>query len=235
MNLFRSVEAEYRHLGRTGLPAEWRIELAGLDEVVAAIRGFRTDPLRSDQVLRQLVTIARADDRAGVVVIYALAPLLRARLGRAATEEYRTDALSELALVIIDSPLDGPRLAKRLVNRAHNRVYKAAQRVRHRGVVHPIAIVPVEPDDMARNLGGAVADIADHVAERLDLDRFCAAVEFAVDSGELSASLWAAFRAHRLRRPVDPDAPAANGIERKLAARAVPRLQPYVDQHLHAA
>jgi hypothetical protein len=235
MNLYRSIEAEYRQLGRTGLPAEWRIELAGLDDVVAAIRGFRTDPLRSDQVLRHLVAIARADARAGVVVIYALAPLLRARLGRTATEDYRTDALSELFLVVMDSPVDGPRLAHRLVNRAHNRVYKAALRVRQRGVVHPIAVIPVEPDELARNLGGAVSDIADQVAERVDLDRFCVAVQFALDSGELSPSLWAAFCAHRLRRILDPGAPAANGIKRKLATRAVPRLQPYVDQHLHAA
>ena len=155
--------------------------------------------------------------------------------GRAATEDYRTDALSELALVVMDSPLEGPRLAQRLINRAHNRVYKAALRVRQRGVVHPITVIPVEPDEMARNLGGAVPDMADQVAARVDLDRFWATVQHALDSGELSPSLWEAFHAHRIRRTLDPSAPAANGIQRKLATRAVPRLQPYVEQHLHAA
>jgi hypothetical protein len=138
MNLFRHIEADYRRIARDGLPDQWRIDAATLDDAVEAIRDHRQNQERSDALTRRLATIARTDQRAAVVVLYALAPLLGARLGRAVTTEYRTDALSELAIVILDSPLDGPRLAHRLVNRAHTRVYKAARRVVERGVVHVV-------------------------------------------------------------------------------------------------
>ena len=119
MNLFRHIEADYRRVARDGLPDQWRIDAATPDDAVEAIRDHRQNQARSDDLTRRLATIARTDQRAAVVVLYALAPLLGARLGRAVTAEYRTDALTELAMVILDSPLDGPRLAHRLVNRAH--------------------------------------------------------------------------------------------------------------------
>jgi hypothetical protein len=235
MNLFRHIEADYRRVARDGLPDQWCIDLATLDDVVEAIRDHREHQERSDDLTLRLATIARTDQRAAVVVLYALAPLLGARLGRAVTTEYRTDALTELAMVILDSPLDGPRLAHRLVNRAHTRVYKAARRVEQRGVVHIVEIAPVDPQRMAASIGTCAADIADGVTDRLALARFNDAVRVAVDNGELSASLSTAFRDHRLSRALDPSGPASTGVQRKLASRAARRIQPLVDQYLHAA
>ena len=160
MNLFRHIEADYRRLARDGLPDQWRIDAATLDDAVDAIRDHRQNQERSDDLTRRLATIARTDQRAAVVVLHALAPLLGARLGRAVTAEYRTDALTELAMVILDSPLDGPRLAHRLVNRAHTRVYKAARRVEHRGVVHIVEIVPVDPTRMMASMAIGTPDIS---------------------------------------------------------------------------
>ena len=235
MNLFRHIEADYRRIARDGLPDQWCVDLASLDDVVEAIRDHREHQERSDDLTLRLATIARTDQRAAMVVLYALAPLLGARLGRAVTTEYRTDALTELAMVILDSPLDGTRLAHRLVNRAHTRVYKAARRVERRGVVHIVEIAPVDPNRLVADAGTRAPDIADGVTDRLALARFSYAARAAVDNGDLSASLWTAFRDHRLRRAVDPSRPASTGVQRKLASRAARRIQPLVDQYLHAA
>ena len=220
MNLFRHIEADYRRIARDGLPDQWCIDLATLDDVVEAIRDHREHQERSDDLTRRLATIARTDQRAAVVVLHALAPLLGARLGRAVTSEYRTDALTELAMVILDSPLDGPRLAHRLVNRAHTRVYKAARESSQRGVVHVVEIAPVDPQRMPASVRTFAADIADGVTDRLALAQFNDAVLTAVDNGTLSASVWAAFRDHRLRRALDPSGPTSTGVQRKLASRA---------------
>lgn len=235
MNLFRHIEADYRRIARDGLPDQWCIDLATLDDVVEAIRDHREHQERSDDITRRLATIARTDQRAAVVVLSALAPLLGGRLGRAVTNEYRTDALTELAMVILDSPLDGPRLAQRLVNRAHTRVYKAARRVEHRGVVNIVQIAPVDPHRMAASVGTCAPDIADGVTDRLALVRFSEAARAAVDRGDLSASVWSAYRDHRLRRAVDSSCPTSTGVQRKLASRAATQIRPLVDQYLHAA
>jgi hypothetical protein len=235
MNLFRHIEADYRRIARYGLPDQWCIDLTTLDDVVEAIRDHREHQDRSDDLTRRLATIARTDQRAAVVALYALAPLLGARLGRAVTTEYRTDALTELAMVILDSPLDGPRLAHRIVNRAHTRVYKAARRVEHRGVVHIVEIAPVDPQRMVASVRTRAPDIADGVTDRLALARFSEAARAAVDCGDLSASVWSAYRDHRLRRAVDSSCPTSTGVQRKLASRAATRIRPLVDQYLHAA
>ena len=78
MNLFRHIEADYRRIARDGLPDEWCIDLATLDDVVEAIRDHREHQERSDDLTRRVATIARTDQRAAVVVLYALAPLLGA-------------------------------------------------------------------------------------------------------------------------------------------------------------
>lgn len=235
MNLFRHIEADYRRIARDGLPDQWRIDAATLDDAVETIRNHRENQDRSDDLTRRLATIARTDQRAAVVVLYALAPLLGARLGRAVTAEYRTDALTELAMVILDSPVDGPRLAHRLVNRAHTRVYKAARRVEQRGVVNIVEIAPVDPMRMLASMVVGTPDIAEGVTDRLALTRFNNAVLAAVARGDLSASGWAAFRDHRLRRALDPWGEPSTGVQRKLASRAASRIQPLVDQYLHAA
>jgi hypothetical protein len=138
-------------------------------------------------------------------------------------------------MVILDSPLDGPRLAHRLVNRAHTRVYKAAHRVERRGVVNVVEIAPVDPMRMDTSIGTCTPDIADGVTDRFALARFTEVVLRVVDNGDLSAPVWAAFRDHRLRRAIDPSAPTSTAVQRKLASRAASRIQPLVDQYLHAA
>lgn len=237
MNLYGTLDAAYQHLTRRPVPPAWRAELGDftdLDVVVGAIRDDRPDPRRSDTVLRVLVTLGRRDRAAMTVALYALAPALRARLGRAVTDEYRADALADLAFVLLDSPLDRPGLAHRLVNRAHTRVWKAAGRVHQRGIVSPVGITPQDPQVLTRK-HGAIPDFADDVTQRVDLSRFHAAVRHAVANGDLSERAWAAYRDHRLRRGVDPTGPSCSGTERKLAGRAAPRLQPLIDRHLHAA
>lgn len=235
MNLFRHIEADYRRIARDGLPDQWRIDAATLDDAVEAIRDHRQNQKRSDDLTGRIATIARTDQRAAVVVLHALAPLLGARLGRAVTAEYRTDALTELAMVILDSPLDGPRLAHRLVNRAHTRVYKAARRVERRGVVNVVEIAPVDPMRMDASIGTCTPDIADVVTDRFALARFTEVVLRAVDNGDMPASLWTAYRDHRLRRAVDGRGAISTGVQRKLASRAAKRLEPYILELLHAA
>lgn len=234
MNPYRNLDTAYRHLALRSTPPAWQSELGDLDGIVTAIRHDHPDPTASDTMLRRLLAVGRAEPDALTVALYALAPALRARIGRAVTDEYRADALTDLAFVLLDSALDRPRLAHRLVNRAHNRAYKAAARVTRRGVVRPVTIAPHDPEQLA-HLHSSTPDIADTVAAHLDLARFHTAVHQAIAAGELSPTTWAAYRDHRLRRAVDPTAPVCNGVERKLATRAGARLQPLIDTHLHAA
>jgi hypothetical protein len=127
------------------------------DEIVTAIRDDHPDPSRSDTILRGLLVTDHAQRDASTVVLHALAPALRSRLGRAITDEYRSDALTDPACLS------------------------------DRAVVSP-------------------TDVADLVAVHVDLHRFLAAAEAAVDSGRLSSNVWAAYR-----------------------------IQPLVDTYLHAA
>ncbi len=235
MNLYNTVDADYQRVARRRLPDTWELQVDSTDEAVAAIRSHQENPDRSDDLTRRLALLARTDQRAGVVLLYALAPLLRSRLGRSITEEYRNDALSELAIVILHSNLDGTRLAHRLVNRAHTRVHKAARRVEQRGVVHMVEIAPVDPQRLMGHSVTRVADIADGVIDRLALIRFHQAVLTAVENGKVSASLLTAFWDHRLRRSLDPSVPASTGVQRKLASRAASRIQPLIVGNLHAA
>jgi hypothetical protein len=88
---------------------------------------------------------------------------------------------------------------------------------------------------MAASVGSFTSDIAEGVTDRLALARFNDAVVMAVDNGDLSAPVWAAFRDHRLRRAIDPSGPTSTAVQRKLASRAASRIRPLVDQYLHAA
>jgi hypothetical protein len=232
VNLYRTLDTEYRHLRRQGVPEHWRLDVPSIDALVETIR---TDSPCSDQLLGRLIELAGRDQRAVVVAAYALVPLLRARLGRTVTDEYRSDALTELTIVLLDAPTVGTHLARRLVNRAHTRVHKAARRVTHRGVVNLVEITPTDPDLLARRRDLAHDDLADDVAARVDLARFGNAVADAVDAGALSPVLWDAFRDHRIRRALDTTTPACSAVQRKLASRASARLRPLVDEYLHAA
>lgn len=238
MNLYRTLDAHYARLARRTPPAAWRTGCATHDEIVTVIRDDHPDPARSDQVLRRLLVTGHAHRDASTVVLHALAPALRSRLGRAVTDEYRSDALTDLAFVLLDADratLDRPGLAHRLVNRAHTRAHKAAHRTYQRGAVRPVTIAPTDPSRLSDRAVAIPTDVADLVAVHVDLYRFLAAAEAAVDSGRLSSNVWAAYRSHRLARAVDPDQPPCDGVQRQLARRAATRLQPLVDTYLHAA
>jgi hypothetical protein len=234
MDLYRSLDDAYQYVARRPAPPPWQAQLGDLDLLVCTIRDVRPDAGRSDTALRRLLGVGRDRRDALTVALYALAPALRARTSRAVSDDYRADALAELTFVLLDSPLDRAGLAHRLVNRAHNRVYKAARRVHQRGVVHTVTTTAHDPDWVVDRCDAA-SDIADVVAQRVDLGRFHAAVTPAIADGRLSPTQWAAYRDHRLRRAVDPTSPACDGVQRKLASRATAHLQPLIDTYLHAA
>lgn len=241
MNPYRDLDDAYQRLARH--PARRRLPsgLGGdLDAIVARIRDDTPDSGPSDQTLRSLIVAGRSHPDALTVVLYALAPELRARLSHAATGEYHADALGDLALVVLDGDLDGPRLAHRLVNRAHNRVWHSARRVRTRGVLNITTTVPCPPDRLARlrdHRPSVVTDVADAVVNRVDLERFLSVIETAVADGSIPPEVWAAFRDHRLHRAVAVGLPSSTGRERVAAHRAARRLAPYIDTclALHAA
>ncbi|MGQ0433191.1 MAG: hypothetical protein ACT452_12380 [Microthrixaceae bacterium] len=241
MNPYRDLDDAYqriaRHPHRHTIPSG---PGGDLDAIVATIRDDIPDSGPSDQTVRSLIAAGRTDPDALTVVLYALAPQLRARLSHAATGEYHADALGDLALVVLDSDLDRPGLAHRLVNRAHNRVWRSARRVHTRGVLNITTTVPCPPDRLAHlhdHRPGVTGDIADTVADRVDLERFHTAIEAAVADGLIPPEVWAAYRDHRLHRAVTAGLPSSSSRERVAAHRAARRLAPYIDTYLglHAA
>lgn len=231
MNLYQQIDHAYRHLARRPRLA-WLdgLDVRSLDDLVAGIRNDNPDSAGSDRQLRALLEIARRDRDALTVALHSLAPKLRRRLSRAHTDEYRHDALTDLALVLVDSPLDGPRLGARLVNRAHNRAHKAARSIHHRGT---ITITPADPERVARHLD-TDDDLATVVARRVDLARFAHDVRLTLNAGELSERAWIAYREHRLRRAI-LDGPACDAYQRTTASRVARKLEPLARHHLHAA
>lgn len=236
MNLYRQLDTTYHHLATRPRPA-WLAPFpgTGLEDLVAAIRNDRPDTTTSDVTLRALLGVARDQPDAMTVALYSLAPRLRARLGRTVTDDYRGDVLADLALVLLDSPLDGTGLAARLVNRAHNRAYKAARSAYTRGVVNVTTIIPRDPERFARDHDPSGDDVATMAARRVDLARFHRAVRAAIRDGELTEAAWAAYRDHRLRRVLDPDARLCTSHERTTASRTAHKLEPLIQSHLHAA
>ena len=234
MHPYQQVTARYHHLARRHHPA-WlaKTGAATLDQLVDTIRDPNAPA--ADGMLRSLVTAGRADPDALTVALHALLPALQARLGRTVTEDYRTDMLTDLTLVLLDGPLEGHRLAHRLVNRAHNRTYKTARRVHTRGVTNITTITTCDPGHLTRRADRGTGDLATAVALRVDLARFHAAVQAAIDHGQLSPDAWAAYRDHRLRRAVDPTAPVCGSHERTTALRTARKLIPLVESCLHAA
>lgn len=236
MDPYNALDTAYRQLARR--PPTWTTSTGlngDLDAIVAAIRNFEPDSDPSDRTLRALIDNGRTRPDALTVVLHALAPRLRARLARTATGEYHTDALTELAFVILDSDLDPPRLAHRLVHRAHNRAWRHARRVNTRGVLNVITTAPCPPDLLARlqdHRPSDTPDFADTVVDRVDLERFQTAVETAVTDGLIPAPVWAAYRNHRLRRAVTAGMATSTSQERVAAHRAARQIAPYVDTYL---
>ncbi|MGE3448825.1 MAG: hypothetical protein AB7H92_14735 [Microbacteriaceae bacterium] len=238
MSLYRTLDTAYAPLGLRRPPDEWRTGCATIDEIIEAIRNDQPNPTRSDAILRGLLATDRNRADATTVVLYALAPRLRARLGRAVSGGYRSDTLTDLAFVLLDTDaatLELAGLARRLVNRAHTRAHKAARRAYQRGSVRTVTIAPTDPIRFLDHTDPGGDDVAEMAARRVDLARFLTTAETAVANGDLSANAWAAYRAHRLARAVDADQPACDGVQRKLAGRAALRLQPLIDACLHAA
>lgn len=236
MNLYRQLDDAYQRLSRRPRPA-WLVELCAgdSDEIVATIRADQADPLASDRALRSLIRLGRREPDALTVAMYALAPKLRARLARTVTDDYRSDALTDLAFVLLDSPIDVPRLAARIVNRAHNRTHKATRGTHKRGRVNITTVEPQPPDTFTRRSQAQDEDVAATAARRVDLARFNAAVQQAIHRGHLDATAWRAYRDHRLRRALDVDAPVCSSHERITASRTARKLSPLIDAHLHAA
>ncbi len=238
MNPYRELDAAYRCLHRqVGGPQ--LSDLGDLDHLVEVIRNDMPDSAASDRALRQLILMGRTLPAATTVALHALAPALRARISRTATAEYHCDAISELALVILDSDVDGARLAHRLVNRTHSRIWRSARRSRTHGVLNITTTVPCEPDRLALldRQPSRSDGIDDVVVNRLALERFRVAVEDAVAEGVIPRDAWTIYRDHRIRRALVTGLPASTGKERVAAHRAARRLAPYVDAHLgvHAA
>lgn len=235
---YRQLDAAYEQIrdrhARRPIPG-----LGDLDHVVDTIRNDTPDPTASDEALRDLLALGRTVPEANSVALHALAPALAYRISRTATVEYHQDALTELAFVILESDLAGARLAHRLVNRTHSRIWRTARTDRLRGGKNPVEIVPREPDRLVLLQDGiGRADcVADAVVDRVSLQRFCEAVDRAVKDGVIPLYVWDAYRSTRLQRAVVVGLPPTTGQERVHAHRAIRRLAPYVDAHLavHAA
>lgn len=239
---FRDLAVAYQHLIRR--PPRWTRHPAlarhgGLDGIVAAIRDDQPDSTDSDATLRTLATIGREDGRATTVALYSLVPEVARRISRATTSEFRADALSELAAVILE-PDDGrSQLAHRYVNRAHNRVHKHHHRVRNRGKAVPFTVHPLPNDRLLdyRDRQADQADIAELVAARVDLERFGTGIVTALAEGTLEPRTWATFSDLRLRVVYMADRQPIPTRERVAAWRASKKVQPLIDAHLqgHAA
>lgn len=238
MNPYRELDAAYQRLHRHA-SSRHLSDLGDLDHLVGVIRNDTPDSAASDRALRQLILTGRSLPAATTIAIYALAPALRARIARTATAEYHHDAVAELAIVILDSDIDGPRLAHRIVNRTHSRIWRSARSQHTRGVLNVTTTVPCDPERLALlDRKAAWSDgIDDAVVNRLALEQFRAAVEHAVADGVLPVDVWTVYCNHRIRRALVTGLPASTAQERVAAHRAARRLAPYVDAHLgvHAA
>lgn len=239
---FRDLAVAYQHLTRR--PPRWISHpslscYGALDGIVAAIRDDLPDSTDSDATLRTLATIGRDDSRAVTVALHSLVPELARRISRATTVEFRADALSELAAVILEPGEGRSQLAHRYVNRAHNRIHKHHHRVRNRGKAAPFTVHPLPNDRVLdyRDRQADRADIADLVAARVDLERFGIGIAAAIADGTLQSRTWVTFSDLRLRVVYVADRQPIPTRERVAAWRASKKVQPRIDQHLqgHAA
>lgn len=239
MKPYRQLDAAYqqtrhRH-ARRPIPG-----LGDLDQIVDTIRNDTPDSTDSDEALRDLLSAGRTAPEANTVALHALAPGLAYRISRSATAEYHQDALTELAFVLLDSDLTGGRLAHRLVNRAHSRIWRTVRSDRTLGGrKNAIEVAPREPArlEILQDAAAGRGSLADAVIDRVSLQRFCDAVDAAVDDGTIPSHAWDAYRETRLRRAVVVGLPPTTGQQRVLAHRAARRLAPIVEAHLgvHAA
>ncbi|MGQ0434056.1 MAG: hypothetical protein ACT452_16820 [Microthrixaceae bacterium] len=235
---YRQLDAAYQQIQhrhtRRPIPG-----LGDLDAIVNTIRHDTPDCTDSDEAIRDLLSAGRTAPEANTVALHALAPGLAYRISRSATAEYHQDALTELSFVLLYSYMTGARLAHLLVNRAHRRIWRTVRSDRTLGGKNAIEIVPREPDrlQLLQDATAGHRSLADVVIDRVSLQRFCDAVDFAVEDGTIPSHAWDAYRETRLRRAVVVGLPPTTGQQRVLAHRAARRLSPIVEAHLgvHAA
>lgn len=241
-DLYRDLARTFEHLTRR--PPRWidHAALSGfgdLDGIVRTIRDDYPDAAASDIAVRTLMTVSTQDRTATTVLLYALSSELRARLRRSATAEFRCDALTDLAAVILEGDTTGRRLGHRFVNRAHNRTSKQAHRVRHHGRLQPTTVDPLPSDlvEALRDRESSSVDVAEVVAARVDLERFHSAVAASIGRGTISAAAWETYVDHRLRLPCVRQRPRSSSRERVTAWRVAKSLRPIINEHLagHAA
>jgi hypothetical protein len=241
---FRDLAATVERIARTQ-PA-WPTQLglpgvATVADLVVAIRDTHPDSAVSDAAVRAVLR-QRGDVEAGTVLVHALAYILDQRITRAATWDYLADALGDLTIVVFDTigpaDLDGlTHLAHRLVNRAHNRVYKRRIRIDGSGSNHVAEVTPAEPERLSRmsddlgNHAGGVAELATTLA---DLAAYGAGIQEAIDSGALSSEVWEDVRDHRLRPAIAAKADRT-ARQRAATSRNLRKLDRYARRHLTAA
>lgn len=201
--------------------------IATVTDVVETIRHDKPSAARSDTLVRLLAKRSAEADLA-TVLLHALAGPLRDRLGRAATEEYRADALGDLTFVVFDATerheLDRcTSLAHRFANRAHNRTHKRTRRLTERGVQSTTTIEPLPPDRISLLAAGQAYghdDVADTAVARADLQHFASAIELAIIVGDLDQDVWIDVRDNRLRTLFADSGPRTNRQRAATSSRA---------------
>jgi hypothetical protein len=197
----------------------------------------RPDTLASDLLARQLADIARTDRDAMTVLLAAMSRRLRQRMRKNASDEYLADGLAFLAILMLDTTLDSPRVVGRMVNRAHNHLWKASQREHHRGTVNPVTVNACAPETLCRwhDERASVDDVAEQAVRNADLTNFARQVQRAVADQSVPASTWINYRDHHLAHELIDTRRTSS--DRVRAYRAIAVVQPFIEQHLvlHAA
>lgn len=201
------------------------------DQLTQAVRAHRVDAERSDRTIRALARVGSDEPDAVTVLMHALAPGLWARLS-GTSDEYHADALGELAFVISDAThsgdIDQSNLARRLVNRAHNRTRRRYSR---RSITH---VSPLDPGPLARlydERQAVAVDPAEVAIARADLASFAHTIEQWIAEGRLSETAWTRYRDYRLRRALGFDT-LGDQPTRLAAHRVAARLQRPIERHL---
>jgi hypothetical protein len=200
-SLYRDLLVAYTRLAPRPLPTRWindqpfLADFATPAHIVAAIRddSRRT---RADDAVRAMVSVARTDPAAATVLLEALAPMLRARMGPTTTQAFRAEVLSDLALVILESDdLDQLRLLpKRLARRAYARARRRidTERLHQTREWHLTYETPVP------------ADVAEIATDRAHLHAVHQKIQKGIRDGDLTVTAWEDYRDGRL-------APAVGG------------------------
>jgi hypothetical protein len=235
-DLYAHLAGTVARLTHRPLPPQWTAlepVLAGHADhagVLAAIADTHDGTQRSDEHIRALRRLAANDPDAATVLLAALAPILRAeyRSPQARTTDYLTDALTDLALVILEaSDIDtAPALARRLINRATTRTNKRYTRegriLAARRDLHDNPALLVGPEPLHATV---THDFTRAVHDRVQLQEFRAAVQRAITAGDLSPDTWHTFRDGPLRDAIQPASTSRSPTMRNRTRRAAIRVR----------